>query len=75
MSDEPDESAEKDSLFERLSEEGKEVVPVNYRLSVGVPAEEGPPRRLAESRFYRAEGLVCRPFHKPVSRCLVPEGD
>ncbi len=60
----------KDSLFKKLSDEGQEAVPVNYRLSVGVPAEAGPPRRQAESRFYRAEGYQCRPFHKPVSRCF-----
>jgi hypothetical protein len=70
-----EEKEKKDSLFERLSPEGQEVVPVNYRLSVAVPAGAGPPRRQAESRFYRSEGFACRPFHKPVSRCFEPEGE
>lgn len=62
-----------DSFFDRLSEEGQEVVPVNYRLSVGTPVEAAVPMRMAESRFYRSAGFHCRPFYKPISRCFRPE--
>jgi hypothetical protein len=59
-----------DSLFASLTEEAKELAPVNLRLLPAGAPVEGVPARTAESTFHRSRGYFCHDFHKPISRCL-----
>ncbi len=68
----------KDGLFERLSPEGRQLVPVTFRSLHTSPTAEATFLRLVESRPYRAQGYACSPFRKPISKCFgvtSPRGD
>jgi len=58
-------------FFERLTSEGKRLVPINYRFVEPVAEESISLQRLAESHFYRAAGYCCWSFHKPISKCAL----
>jgi hypothetical protein len=63
-----------ESFFASLTEEGKELVPVNLRLLPAGAPVEGVPARTAESAFHRSRGYLCHDFHKPISRCFPVRG-
>ena len=65
--------SENPRLFERLSRDGKDLVPVSYRFTSRYD-DTGSVLRLAESDAYRAEGYCCWSFHKPISRSCVAGG-
>jgi hypothetical protein len=60
----------RDGLFERLSPEGRELVPVTFRSLHTSATAEATFLRLVESRPYRAKGYACSPFRKPISKCF-----
>jgi hypothetical protein len=60
-------------FFDRLSADGQRLVPVLYRFLHRSSAGSQAPTRLAESRHHRAAGYICYPFHKPISKCRLPE--
>jgi hypothetical protein len=62
-----------DELLERLTAEARGLAPVVYRFAHTTRTRAASVMRLVESRPYRAEGYVCAPFHKPISRCLEPD--
>jgi hypothetical protein len=64
---------EAEDLLERLSEEGRRLAPVVYRLAHTAETRAASVMRLVESRPYRASGYVCFPFRKPISKCLEPD--
>jgi len=59
-----------DGFFERLSPEGRQLVPVTFRSLHTSPTAEATFLRLVESRPYRAQGYACSPFRKPISKCF-----
>ncbi|MBW8878003.1 MAG: hypothetical protein JF614_23825 [Acidobacteria bacterium] len=63
------------NLFEILTEDAKDRVPVAYRAVEPIPIAGAPELRLVESRSYRARGYFCKAFYKPVSKCVAPEPD
>lgn len=63
----------RERLLDRLSPAARQAVPVSYHLAESAEAGEASAVRTAESRFYRASGFDCHPFHKPISRPLGPE--
>lgn len=67
-------SCEASIFFERLSEIGKELVPVHYRFITSRLQADGEPARFAESRAYRAGLFACVTYHKPISKVL-PGGE
>jgi hypothetical protein len=64
----------KGDLFARLSPEGKEIAPINYRF-LHPRATRATVLRLVECRPHRAAGYVCSGFRKPISRCLGPDDE
>jgi hypothetical protein len=63
-------------LFERLSPEGRRLVPVTFRSLHTSMTAEATFLRLVESRPYRAKGYACSPFRKPISKCFgTPAGE
>jgi len=60
----------KGELFERLTPEAQELVPVSHRLMSSPPQKSLVERRMAESRWYRASGFECFAFHRPISKCF-----
>lgn len=65
---------DRDDLFARLSPEGREIAPVNYR-SLHPRATRATVLRLVECRPHRAAGYVCGSFRKPISKCLGPDDE
>lgn len=63
----------RDRFLDRLSPEARAAVPVSYHLAESAEPGDASAARIAESRFYRAAGFDCHPFHKPISRPLGPE--
>lgn len=59
------------TLFERLSEEAQEWVPVALRILP--PPGESTPIPVVTSRRHRAPGYICQSFHRPISKCF-PKG-
>jgi hypothetical protein len=60
-------------FLDRLTPEARAAAPVSYHLAQPGEAADAGAVRNAESRFHRAAGFECRPFHKPISRLLPPE--
>jgi len=60
---------EPEDLLERLSAEGRQLVPVSYRFLHVSPLAAATVMRLVVSAPYRASGYVCSAFRKPISKC------
>ncbi len=57
----------------RMTDEALAAAPVNYRSIRLLPRIGATPIRLAESSWHRAKGFVCRPFLRPISKCIQME--
>lgn len=66
---EPERDAAPQLFEDLLTDEGRELVPVHYRLFERRPSGSGVPVRLASSDWYHAPSFACFPFYKPISRC------
>jgi hypothetical protein len=64
---------ESEGLLDRLSPEGRQLVPVPYRFLHTSSLRTATILRLVESKPYRAAGYVCSGFRKPISKCCGPE--
>ncbi len=56
-------------LFDQLTDDGRELVPLVYRLFERRPPGSSVPQRLASSAWYQAPTFACFEFSKPISRC------
>jgi hypothetical protein len=56
-------------LFDLLTPEGQELVPVYYRLFERREPGSAVNHRIASSAWYQAPSFACFSFHKPISRC------